>query len=98
MSDMLRSFVEQALDERLREKYPHVQHPAGMYARVVRVKEDHGTCVCTVRLLDEAGNDNPRFPEIPGVKTGIALKEGDLAAVLLMYGGSSMFVIGRYEA
>lgn len=98
MSDMLRVFVSQALDQRLREKYPHMQHPAGMHARVVHAKEDHGKYVCTVRLLDEAGNDDMAFPEIPGVKTDIALKKGDLAVVVLLYGGSSMFVIGRYEA
>lgn len=96
MSDMLRDFVSQTLDRQLREKYPHMQHPAGMYARVVQAREDHGTYICTVRLLDEAGNDDMAFPEIPGVKTDIALEKGDLAVVVLLYGGSSMFVIGRY--
>lgn len=98
MSDMLRAFVSQALDERLRGKYPHMQYPAGMYARVVHAKEAHGRYICTVRLLDEAMQDDARFPEIPGVKTDIALKAGDLAVVLLLYGGSGIFVIGRYEA
>lgn len=95
MSDMLRTFVNKEMEKQIREKYPHMQHPSGMYANIIRIKESNGKYVCTLRILDEAMNADNDFPEIPDVETDIELKQGDTAAILLLYGGSSVFVLGR---
>lgn len=94
MSDMLREFVNQALDEQMAEKYAHVRHPAGVYARVVRMKQEGESYVYTVRILDAAMNVDADFPEIPGVKSDIEFVIGDVVVVLLLY-GNNVYVIGR---
>jgi hypothetical protein len=97
LSDMLKNFVEVNMEQILREKYPHIRHPAGVYARVVNAREKNGTYTCTVQILDSGMNRNTDFPEIPGVTTKISLQAGDIAVALLMYGGCDVFIIGRYE-
>jgi hypothetical protein len=97
LADMLKNFVEVNVDQILREKYPHIQHPAAVYAHVVRVSEADGTCTCTVQILDSGMNRNTDFPEIPGVKTKISLRAGDTVVALLVYGGCNVFILGRYE-
>lgn len=98
MSDMLRMFVNQALDQQLHEKYPHMQNPAGVYARIVRAQQVNETYMYTIRILDEALNADENFPEVPCVRSDIEMKPGDVAVVLLLYGGRDVYVIGRRES
>lgn len=98
MSDMLQTFVKKEMEKQIRENYPHVQHPSGMYAKVVQVKEINGKYACTLKILDRAMNIDNDFPEIPNVKTDIELKQGDIAVILLLYGESIVFILGRYES
>lgn len=97
MSNMLQGFVEKEMKKQIQKKYPHMQHPSGMYASIVQAKEIDGKYVCTLKLLDKAMNIDNDFPAIPNVKTNIKLRQGDVAVILLLYGGSSVFVLGRYE-
>ncbi len=97
MSDMLRMFVKKEIEKQIQEKYPHVQHPLGVYANVVQVEEINGKYVCTLKILDNARNIDNDFPEIPNVKTDIELKEGDVAVILLLYDGNDVFVLGRHD-
>lgn len=97
MSDMLQTFVKKEMERRIKEQYPHMQHPAGMYASVVQVKECQGSYVCTLRLLDQSMNIDHDFPEIPNVKTKVELRRGDIAVILLLYGENTVFILGRYE-
>lgn len=96
MSDMLQTFVKREIEKQIQEKYPHVQHPSGMCAKVIQSKEINGRYMCTLKILDKAMNFDNDFPEIPNVKTDIKLKQGDVAVILLLYGGI-VFVLGRYE-
>ena len=98
MSDMLQIFVKKEIEKQIQEKYPHVKYPSGMYARVVQIKEDDGKKICTLKILDKAMNIDNDFPEIPGVETDVELKQNDVAVILLLYGGSGVFVLGRHEA
>ncbi len=97
MSDMLQAFVKKEMEKQIREKYPHMKQASGMYARVAHVKENDGKYVCTLKILDKAMNIDNDFPEIPNVKTDVELKQNDVAVILLLYGGSSVYVLGRYE-
>ena len=91
MSDMLETFVRKGIENEIKTKYPHIQHPAGMYAKVVQVKTDNEKYVYTLKILDKT------FPEIPNVKSSIKARKEDIVAVLLLYGGSDVFVLGRCE-
>ena len=95
MSDMLRTFVKKEMEKQVQERYPHVQHPSGMYAKVVSSKEINGRYLCTLKILDKGMNADNDFPAVP-IKTEIELKQGDIAVILLLY-GSIVFVLGRYE-
>ncbi len=97
MSDMLEGFVKKTMQTEIKENYPHMQHPSGMYAKIVRVTENDGKYTCVLKILDKTMDTDEDFPEIPGVKTGIAFEKGDIAVVLLLYGGSGVFILGRYE-
>ncbi len=97
MSDMLQSFVQGELDRQIKDRYPHIQHPAGLYARIVQaVETDHGYN-CIIRILDTAWNTDEDFPEIPSVFTDLPVKTGDVVVVLLLYGGTGVFVLGKYR-
>lgn len=98
MSDMLKTFVETELEKQIKEKYPHMQHPAGVYAKVMNVIPKEKGYICTLKLLDRKLNPDDDFPEVPGVKTTIAFQKGEIAVVLLMYGGNEFTILGRHEA
>lgn len=97
MSDMLKTFVETELENQIKEKYPHMQHPAGMYAKVINIISKEKGYICTLKLLDRNLNPDDDFPEVPGVKTTIEFQKGEIAVVLMMYGGSGFLILGRYE-
>lgn len=48
-----------------------------------------------LKILTKTGDTDTRFPEIPGVKSKIPLKEGDIAAVMLMYGTLRPCIVGE---
>lgn len=96
MSDMLKRFVEEELGEQIKQNYPHMQYPPGLYARVVTVKEKReGLYVTTLKILDKNKQPDSRFPEVPGVLTEISVVKGEIVAIVLMYGECSPYIIGR---
>lgn len=97
MSDMLQLFVRKEMERQIRETYPHMKYSPGLYAKAVQVKEENGIRICTFKVLDQMLQENNDFPEIPNVKTSINLSVNDIAVILLLYGGNSVFVLGRYE-
>ena len=68
-----------------------------MYAKVVQVKTDNEKYVYTLKILDKTLNVDNDFPEIPNVKSSIRAQKEDIVVVLLLYGGSDVFVLGRCE-
>lgn len=97
MSDMLETFVRKEIENEIKTNYPHIQHPAGMYAKVVQVKTDNEKYVYTLKILDKTLNVDNDFPEIPNVKSSIKAQKEDIVVVLLLYGGSDVFILGRCE-
>ena len=97
MSDMLEVFVKKTMEKEIKENYPHIQNPPGMYAKVVQVKTDNEKYVYTLKILDKTLNVDNDFPEIPNVKSSIRAQKEDIVVVLLLYGGSDVFVLGRCE-
>lgn len=49
----------------------------------------------SLKILTKTGDTDTRFPEIPGVKSKISLKAGDIAAVMLLYGDLRPFIVGE---
>lgn len=97
MSDMLETFVRKEIENEIKTNYPHIQHPAGMYAKIVQVKTDNEKYVYTLKILDKTLNVDNDFPEIPNVRSSIQVQKDDIVVVLLLYGGSDVFILGRCE-
>jgi len=95
MSNMMQKFVEQELENQIKQNYPHMQYPPGLYARVVSVKKKGELYEATLKMLDKNKQPDSRFPEVPGVKTDIIILKNDIVAVVLMYGECSPYIIGR---
>ena len=97
MSGLLGDFTKSAIGQEIKTNYPHIEHPAGVYAKVVYVSEDNGKYTCVIRILDRSMNIDKSFPEIPGVKTDIKIHNGDTVILLMLYGGSAFYILGRYD-
>lgn len=94
MSDMLETFVRKEITNEIKTNYPHIQYPAGMYARIVQAGEKY---MYTLKILDKTLNVDNDFPEIPNVRSSIQIQKDDIVVVLLLYGGSDVFILGRCE-
>lgn len=51
----------------------------------------------SLKILTKTGDIDARFPEIPGVKSKIPLKAGDIAAIMLMYGVLRPCIVGEVK-
>ena len=40
MGDMLKEFVKNTMNDEIKAEYPHIRHPAWMYARVTEYRKD----------------------------------------------------------
>lgn len=97
MSGMLQVFVKKETERYIRENYAHLQYPSGLCARVVRVEKSEDAFIYTLKVLGQSFEDDNNFPEIPQIKSQLELKEGDIAAIVFLYGGKYTYIIGRYE-
>lgn len=50
-----------------------------------------------LKALDQFGNENTKYPPMPGIKSKIRLKTGAIAAVALPYGTLVPVIIGEVE-
>lgn len=98
MSGMLQIFVRKEVDRYIREKYSHVQYPSGLCARVVRAVKNGEAFLYTLKILGQVFEDDSNFPEIPNVKSHVELAVGDIAAIIFLYGGKYIYILGRYES
>lgn len=95
MSDMMKMFVEQELQNQIKENYPHMQYPPGLYAKVVSVRQNGELYEATLKILDKNKQPDIRFPEVPKVKTDIPVLKNEIVAIVLMYGECKPYIIGR---
>lgn len=56
MSDMMKMFVEQELQNQIKENYPHMQYPPGLYAKVVSVRQNGELYEATLKILDKTSS------------------------------------------
>lgn len=95
MADALRNFVNKALDEEITENYPHLRHPACVYARVISVTKKDNIYTTTIRILDKNKQKDQEYTDTPKVKTDIKVHQGDIVVAVLMYGDADPYIIGR---
>lgn len=94
--DLMKTFVRKELKRQIKEKYPYIQHPSGVYAKVVYVKRQAERNVCTLKVLDQNFNADDNYSEIPLVFTDISVQKGDIVVIMLLYAGNEAYILGRY--
>ncbi|MEF2965675.1 hypothetical protein V3851_07520 [Paenibacillus sp. M1] len=80
-----------AIDKRMKTEYPHLLYPAAMRAKITRAAAGQ----YNLKILDDTGAVDDRFPEIPNVKSDQAFEAGDTVAILLMYGQLDPYIVGK---
>lgn len=90
LGNIVREFLE--YDERGRTEF------AETFAQERLGKGKRTLLEYVLRILDKNLNEDSSFAEIPGVRTELELNKGDIAVILLLYGGSQVWVIGRQTA
>lgn len=63
----------------------------------MQAKQDGEKYMYTLKILDKTLNVDNDFPEIPNVRSSIQVQKDDIVVVLLLYGGSDVFILGRCE-
>lgn len=68
MSDMMKNFVKQELDDQIKTNYPHMRYPPCIYARVVKASKKEDVYTVTLKILDKTSrqtHDSRRFQWYP---------------------------------
>ena len=91
----LKDFVSSALNEEITENYPHLRHPACVYAKVVSVSKKGDIYTTTLRILDKNKQKDQDYTDTPKVKTELEVKKDDIVVAVLMYGDADPYIIGR---
>ncbi|NPV89824.1 MAG: hypothetical protein HPY50_03485 [Firmicutes bacterium] len=92
---MLEQMIQNVIEKLIKAKYQHIKLPSAVYARVTKVQEYPDYYVYNLKILDENKAVNTEFPEIPEVKSKVALENGDVAAALLLYGQLNVYIVGK---
>ncbi len=95
MSDMLKTFVDQELNQRIQKEYPHLKYPAAVYAKITNVKKEVAYYSYIIRILDKNKKENSKFPEIPKVKSESLYESGDVVVAIFLYGDVMPYIVGR---
>lgn len=92
---MLEQMIQNVIEKLIKTRYQHIKSPAAIYAKVTKVQENSDYYIYNLKILDENKLINENFPEIPKVNSTIKLENGDIAAVLLLYGQLSIYIVGK---
>ena len=52
MAGLLEDFTRTAIEQEIKTNYPHIEHPAGVYARVVFATEDNGKYLSLIHISE----------------------------------------------
>lgn len=92
---MLEQMIKNVFEKHIKENYQHLSLPPAVLARVTKVQEQVDHYVYNLKILDENKGINQEFPEIPEVKSKIAVENGDTVAILLLYGQLNVYIVGK---
>ena len=97
MSDMLETFVRKEITNEIKTNYRISSIQPECMQELCR-QNRMAKNICTLsRFLTKQLNVDNDFPEIPNVRSSIQIQKDDIVVVLLLYGGSDVFILGRCE-
>ncbi len=92
---MLEQMIIKGANKLIETKYQHIKLPSVVYSKVTKVQDATGYYVYNLKILDENKEIDTRFPEIPKVKSTVALEYGDICTVVLLYGQLNIHIVGK---
>lgn len=95
MGDMLKEFVKNTMNDEIKAEYPHIRHPAWMYARVTEYRKEADVAVVTLQILDRDKQRDENYPPMPFVRTDLQVALNDIVVVGLLYGECLPYIVGR---
>lgn len=92
---MLEQYVHTVVDKKIQQQYPHIEMPSAVCALITKAQPTRERYMYSVKILDANRIVDERFPEIPGVMSELALDQGDIVAVLLLYGQLDVCIVRK---
>lgn len=92
---MLEEFVTTVIKKLMKTEFPHLEHPAAMYARVTKRTELGGYYEYNLKILDKDKQVDSRFPELPRIRSKQGHEVGDVVAVAMLYGELNPYIVGE---
>ncbi|WP_018752680.1 hypothetical protein [Paenibacillus sanguinis] len=86
----LAQMINTAVKKQIETDYPHLLYPAAVRAKITKAAGEYN-----LKILDDNGVIDARYPEIPNVKSEQIFEVGDTVAVLLMYGQLDLYIVGK---
>ena len=96
MGDMLKEFVKSSIENEIKENYPHIRHPAWMYAKVTEWRKEAELSVVTLQILDKDLQKDINFPPMPFIRTELQVALNEVVVVGMLYGECQPYIVGRY--
>lgn len=92
---MLETMIKTVLTKTLKENYPHLLLPGAVYAKITKVQDLGSHYEYNLKILDESQLIDESFPELPGIRSKIAIEDGKTVAILLLYGQLNAYIVGE---
>lgn len=92
---MLEEFVTTALRKLMKTKYPHLELPAAIYAKVTKQIELGENFEYHLKILDENKQIDNNFPEFPRIVSKERYEVGTIVTVVMLYGKMNPYIIGE---
>lgn len=97
MSGILEETIKKVMADTFNSEYTHLNHPGMVLCQVIRMDADR---IATIKILDKSGNnEDPNYPEIPGIHISLPdVSAGDIVVAGMLYGDCRPYVLGRYQS
>ena len=94
---MIEDMVSNIIEKKISTKYPHIQLPSIVMAKITAVITviENTLFLYNLKILDKNGEVDERFPEIPEVKSTIKTTYGKTVVIGLLYGELNPYIIGE---
>ncbi len=88
-TNTIQRIISQTISRVVPEKYPYIQRPAVQYARITA-----STGKYNLKVLDQHGEPDAGYPEIPEVESKQDLEVGE-KVVILWVNGTDVYIAGK---
>lgn len=92
---MLEDMMNKAIDNKIAKKYPHIQLPSVITARVISVTQSGDLYKYDLKIIDKFGVIDNDYPTIPNVLSKLSFENNTVLVIALLYGELNPYIIGE---